>query len=276
MAEDPGHHVCGRTFIAQLAGEHTGRGRSVKFEQVFPIEEVYRGDPEERNSHMNVPPGWAALDCTAATSFDGAEPAAMLAQACEKRGGRAGDDRKAEAVKEKYHFRGDGEQEIASFIKLQGPGTLGGQDVQYAPSINDSGMSQLVGNGHFLPWGSSIHLYPGDCWLEIPSVLAWLTLEMIFTSKVRCWLRNDPVTTTHPVVRVTERLEHQHHLRVMQMAHEAYSSFGNHDIHHQPHFTNSRAALQMLIRETSKKRKQGSCVCAKETGNAHNNEAQTG
>ena len=55
------------------------------FEEVFPIQEVYRGDPEERTSHMNVPPRSAVLDCGAAKSLSGAGPAAMLAQACEKR-----------------------------------------------------------------------------------------------------------------------------------------------------------------------------------------------
>ena len=45
-----------------------------------------------------------------------------------------------------------------------------------------------------------------------------LALETILKSMVVCWLRNNPMTTTrHLVVRVTERLEHQHHLRAMQM-----------------------------------------------------------
>ena len=78
---------------------------------------------------MNVPPGWAVLDCGAARSLAGAESVAMLAQACEKRGRKAGDDRKVEAVEEKYHFRGIGEQVITSFIKLQVAGALGGQNV---------------------------------------------------------------------------------------------------------------------------------------------------
>ena len=45
---------------------------------------------------------------------------------------------------------------ISSFIKLQERGVLGRQDVHYAPNITDP----------LLPWGSSIHLYPGECWLE--------------------------------------------------------------------------------------------------------------
>ena len=38
----------------------------------------------------------------------------MLAQACEKRGRKAGDDRKVEAVEKKFHSRGTGEQVIKS------------------------------------------------------------------------------------------------------------------------------------------------------------------
>ena len=37
--------------------------------------------------------------------------------------------RKVEAVEEKKHFRGIGEKEITSFIKLQVPGALGEQDL---------------------------------------------------------------------------------------------------------------------------------------------------
>ena len=75
-------------------GSGKGKGRRVKSEEASPIHEVYCGDPEERTSHINVPPGWAVLDCGAAWSLAGAAPAAMLAQACEKRGRKAGDDQK--------------------------------------------------------------------------------------------------------------------------------------------------------------------------------------
>ena len=68
---------------------------------------------------MNVPPGWALLDCDVAKSFAGAEPAAMLAQTCEKRGRKAADDRKVEAVEKIFHFREIGDQVITSFIKFQ-------------------------------------------------------------------------------------------------------------------------------------------------------------
>ena len=42
------------------------QGRRVKFEERFPIQDVQRGSTAEKTSHMNVPPGWAALDCGAA------------------------------------------------------------------------------------------------------------------------------------------------------------------------------------------------------------------
>ena len=56
--------------------------------------------PPTKISH-DLPHGWAVLDCGTAKSLAGAELAATLAQACEKRGRKAGDDRKAEAVDEK-------------------------------------------------------------------------------------------------------------------------------------------------------------------------------
>ena len=52
---------------------------------------------KEETSDMRVLRGWAVLDCCAAESLARAELAAMLAQACEKRCRRAGDDRKVEA-----------------------------------------------------------------------------------------------------------------------------------------------------------------------------------
>ena len=58
------------------------------------------------------------LDCGAAKRLAGAEPAAMLVQACEERDRTAANDPKFEVVEEKYHFRGIGEQVITSFIKL--------------------------------------------------------------------------------------------------------------------------------------------------------------
>ena len=128
-----------------------GKGRKVKFEEAFPIQEVCRGDPKERTSHMNVCLLWAVLDCGAAKSLAGAESAAMLAQACEKRGRKAGDDRKVEAVEEKYHCRGIGAQQKTSFIRLQVFRTLGGQNVHHAPSITDGTTAPSDGNDHLLP-----------------------------------------------------------------------------------------------------------------------------
>ena len=63
---------------------------------------------------MHVPLGWAVLACGAAKSLAGAEPAAMLSQACEKRGRKAGDGLKVDAVEEKNHFRGIGAYLIKS------------------------------------------------------------------------------------------------------------------------------------------------------------------
>ena len=36
-------------------------------------------------------------------------------------------------------------------------------------AITDGNTPPLVGNEHLLPWCSSIHLYLGDCWLEMGS-----------------------------------------------------------------------------------------------------------
>ena len=77
-----------------------------------------------------------------------------------------------EAVAERYHFGGIGEQMITPLVKLQVPGALGGQDVHYSlPIITDGSTPPMAGNDHLLPWVSLIHLYPGDCWIEIPSMV---------------------------------------------------------------------------------------------------------
>ena len=81
----------------------------MKSEKAFPTHEVHGDDPEEKKSHMNVPAGWAILNCGVAKRKSGAELAGVLAQACEKEVRGAGDDGKAEAVEEKYHVRGIGE-----------------------------------------------------------------------------------------------------------------------------------------------------------------------
>ena len=83
-----------RTRSPKGKGKGRGRGRRVKFEEALRSQEVYRGEPEETTSHMKVFLVWALLDCGAAKSLAGAETAAKLAQACDKRGRKAGDDRK--------------------------------------------------------------------------------------------------------------------------------------------------------------------------------------
>ena len=142
-------------------------------------------------------------------------------------------DLKVDAVEEKYHFRGIGEQLIPPFVQLQVLGALGGQDAHYASRITDGITPPLVGNDRLLPCSSSMHVYLGDCWLKIPSkgikaklmvttsnhvLVNMAFLAMISKSKKMSWLRNDlKKTKTHLVVRVTERLEYWYRLRVMQM-----------------------------------------------------------
>ena len=49
------------------------------------------------------------------------------------------------------------------------PGSIDGKEVSFAPSVTPSDILPLVGNDHLIPWGCSIHLYPDECRLEIPS-----------------------------------------------------------------------------------------------------------
>ena len=41
--------------------------------------------------------------------------------------------------------------------------------MSFAPSVTPGDIPPLVGNDHLIPWGCSIHLYPDECRLEIPS-----------------------------------------------------------------------------------------------------------
>ena len=41
-------------------GKGKGESRRVKFGEAFPIQDVYRGDTDERKSHMNVHNGWGS------------------------------------------------------------------------------------------------------------------------------------------------------------------------------------------------------------------------
>ena len=110
---------------------------------------------------MKVPPGYAVLDCGAAKSLCGAKLVAQMAQTCAREGKRIGDERDTEAIDESYHFRGIGNQIVSSFMKLRVPGSIAGKEVSFAPSV--------TGNDHLIPWCCSIHLYPDECRLEIPS-----------------------------------------------------------------------------------------------------------
>ena len=74
-----------------------------------------------------------------------------------------------EAIDESYHFRGIGNQIVSSFMKLRGPGSIDGKEVSFSPRVTPGDIPPLVGNDHLIPWGCSIHLYPDECRLEIPS-----------------------------------------------------------------------------------------------------------
>ena len=41
--------------------------------------------------------------------------------------------------------------------------------MSFSPSVTPGDIPPLVGNDHLIPWGCSIHLYPDECRLEIPS-----------------------------------------------------------------------------------------------------------
>ena len=54
-------------------------------------------------------------------------------------------------------------------MKLRVPGSIDGKEVSFAPSVTQNDIPPLVGNDHMIPWGCSLHLYPDECRLEIPS-----------------------------------------------------------------------------------------------------------
>ena len=78
-----------------------GRGGSSN----YPFVEVYNDGSKNQTSHMKVPPGYAVLDCGAATSLCGAKLVAQMAQTCAREGKREGDKRDTESIDESYHFR---------------------------------------------------------------------------------------------------------------------------------------------------------------------------
>ena len=92
-----------------------------------------------------------------------------MAQTCAREGKRVGDKRDTEAIDESYHFRGIGNQIVSSFMKLRVPGSIDGKEVIFSPSVTPGDILPLVGNDHLIPCGCSIHLYPDECRLEIPS-----------------------------------------------------------------------------------------------------------
>ena len=122
-----------------------------------------------QTSHTKVLFGNAVLDCGAAKFLCGAKPVALMAQTCAREGKRVGDERDTEAIDESYHFRGIGNQIVSSFMKLRVPGSIDGKEVSFAPSVTPGDIPPLVGNDHLIPWGCSIHLYPDECRLDIPS-----------------------------------------------------------------------------------------------------------
>ena len=48
-------------------------------------------------------------------------------------------------------------------------GSIDGKEVSFAPSVTPGDIPPLVGNDHLSPWACSIHLYPDECRLELPS-----------------------------------------------------------------------------------------------------------
>ena len=147
-------------------GKSDGKGRG---SSNYPIVEVYNDGSKNQTSHMKVPPGYAVLDCGAAKSLCGAKLVAQMAQTCAREGKRVGDKRDTEAIDDSYHSKGIGKQIVSSYKKLRVPGSIDGKEVSFAPSINPGDVPPLVGNDHLIPWGCSIHLYPDECRLEIPS-----------------------------------------------------------------------------------------------------------
>ena len=54
-------------------------------------------------------------------------------------------------------------------MKLRVLGSIDGKEVSFAPSVSPGDIPPLVRNDHLIPWCCSIHLYPDECRLEIPS-----------------------------------------------------------------------------------------------------------
>ena len=54
-------------------------------------------------------------------------------------------------------------------MKLRVLGSIDGKKVSFSPSVTPGDIPPLVGYDHLILWGCSIHLYPDECRLEIPS-----------------------------------------------------------------------------------------------------------
>ena len=164
---DPADAECSEKIRAQERCHRKAKARAKdtvgesNLRRSFPIRDVCRGDPDDGKYHINVPLGWTVLDGGAAKSLAGAESAAMLAEACEKRGRKAGDDRKAEAVNTVFVESESGWSRHSSscwcleFSEDQ-------MCIAHRSSLSAAGYFS-VGNDRLLPWSFSFHLYLVDC-----------------------------------------------------------------------------------------------------------------
>ena len=92
-----------------------------------------------------------------------------FSQTYAREGKRVGDERDTEAIDESYHFRGIGNPIVSSFMKLRVFWSIDGKEVSFAPSITPGDNPPLLGNDDLISWRCSIHLYPDECRLEVPS-----------------------------------------------------------------------------------------------------------
>ena len=114
---------------------------------------------------MNVPPVWAVLHCGVAKRRAGAEPAAMLAQACDKGGRKAGYVRKVEAVEEKHRLHGIEEQVITSFIQFKCAELSKDKMCITKRASLMATRQHSVGSDHLVPWvRRSICVLVIACW----------------------------------------------------------------------------------------------------------------
>ena len=143
-----------------------GRGGSSN----YPIVEVYNDGSKNQTSHMKVPPGYAVLDCV------------VLPRVCVERNlllrwhrhvhEKVNEWETNATLRQSMRVFISEESEIrfvSSFMKLRVPGSIDGKEVSFTPRVTPGDIPPLVGNDHLIPWGWSIHLYPDECRLEIPS-----------------------------------------------------------------------------------------------------------